>query len=109
MSHLKKYTYGKLSLERFLNTLRKVLSQSAFNLVEKNGADERVRVWPIERDKQIVEESGRFGEGPKYAVELDGFNWVDLDLSANRVSVFCDNEELRVKVKDALLKCLKTL
>jgi integrator complex subunit 9 len=114
MSHLKKYTYGKLNFERFVAALRKT-GVHTFRLVERDQLDEVVRVVAVERDLPFGDEIGGGGgdgawdENGRYTIEIDCFNKIDVDLAVNRVSVLCDNEECRVKVKDALLKCLKTL
>jgi integrator complex subunit 9 len=109
MSHLKKYTYGKLSFERFVVTLRKAGVQS-FKLIERDNLDDVIRVFLIEKDTPMIDENATgVYENSKYTIEIDCFNKVDVDLNLNKINVLCDNEDYRVKVKDSLLKCLKTL
>lgn len=114
MSHLKKYTHGKLSFERFLQLLRKSGIQT-FKLIVKDSLDESVRVIMV--DPNSHKEASITGASddenatrcPKYTIEIDSFNKIDIDLSLNRVNVLCDNEDYRVKARDSLLKCLKIL
>ena len=93
-SSLKKYTYGKLNLSRLLTVLRQ--SGMVFKLKEKD----RLGL-------QVTDESDLNCE--RYCVDFDRTNRIDLDMSGNRIEVVCDNDELRVKAKDCLLKCLSSL
>ena len=111
MSHLKKYTHGKLNFEKFLVLLRKAGVQ-AFKLIEKDNLNENGKVLMIDRDTNLVEgdaNSTAAYENAKYLIEIDVFNKIEIDLSLNKVNVMCDNEESRLKVRDTLLKCLKSL
>ena len=97
-SNLKKYTYGKFDLDFFLNSLR----QSGivnFRVVEK--------IDDIQESN--VESKPAPGKCGKYLVELDKANKIDVDTISNQINVACDNDDLRVKVKDCLLKCFYTL
>ena len=78
---LRKYVHGRLSVERLANALRQCgLDANAYRLIETDST-----------------------------IEFDARNRVRLNVNAQQVDVVCDNDELRVKIKDSLLKCLKTL
>lgn len=48
-----------------------------------------------------------FSNANKYLIELDANNRIDVDMNANKIDVVCDNEDVRLKIKDSLLKCFK--
>ena len=91
-SNLRKYTYGKLQLNLFIKTLINVGLQ--FKIIEKNEDD-----VPTEYNEAKS----------KFCIEFDKSNRADIDLNQNLVNILCDNEDIRVKVKDSLLKCLSVL
>lgn len=134
-SNLRKYCYGKLNVEKFLNTLRHY-GLNTFKLTEKepvsatsynnkngdksstNGIG-NLSVSSIDNETLLVNEKPSLSssrhpflataQDPIYLIEFDPLNRIQIDLNTNQVNVFCDNEDLRVKVKDSLLKCIKTL
>lgn len=105
-SNLRKYVYGKLNLNSFLNLLRQA-GLNSFKVSEKENdeASNGLTMSSIDKDTLLVEGSANM----RYLIEIDGANRISVDLNTNKVNVVCDNEEIRVKVKDSLLKCLKTL
>ena len=48
-------------------------------------------------------------ESKSYTINIDCNNSINIDLNNNKINVYCDNEDIRNKIKDSLLKCLKTL
>jgi integrator complex subunit 9 len=84
-TNLKRYTYGKINVEHLL----KVLRASGLNQVK------------------LIESDG--GESTQVLIAVDGTNRLCIEPSTNRVNVYCDNDDIRNKIKDSLLKCLKTL
>ena len=96
-SSLKKYTYGKLNLTKFLHLLRQI-GLGAFKLCERD-SDSVLNV--------VTDENSLTGRC--YSLDFDKVNKVNIDVVANQIDVLCDNEEYRVMVKDCLLKCLSTL
>lgn len=99
-SSLKKYTYGKLNLTKFLQLLRQSSSLvSDFKLHEREVDSESLSL--------VTDENNLSGKG--YSVDFDKMNKVNIDVASNRIDVVCDNDEYRVVVKDCLLKCLSSL
>lgn len=85
-SNLKKYAYGRINLDKFLNMLR------------QSGISQARLI-----DEDLVDDQQRF------IIEIDPQNRIDLDLASNRINVLCENEEFRIRIKDCLLRSLKTL
>lgn len=96
-STLRKYTYGKLPLQKFLSILR----QSGLNNFKLNEKDDGVF------QGQVTDEN--FLNKKMYSIEIDKSNFIDIDINCNKINVSCDNDEYRVKIKDSLLKCLGSL
>jgi hypothetical protein len=97
-NNLKKYVFGKLSLEQVELNLR----QSGFG---------KVIVKPINTNPQPVLSNPSVKQDVKtdvYSIEIDKFNSVLIDFKANSIHIFDNNEDMRNKMKDALLKCLNT-
>lgn len=122
-SNLRKYAYGKLNLEKFLNSLRQN-GLNSFKLVEKdnnkidtvddynNDPLANLNIAAIDTDTILVNEkpvqANKTNE-PNYIIEFDSFNKILVDMNTNQINVISDNEDLRVKIKDSLFKCIKTL
>lgn len=96
-STLKKYTYGKLPLQKFLTILR----QSGLNNFKLNEKEDGNIL------NQVTDENTL--NSKMYSVEIDKANFVDIDINCNRINVNCDNDDYRIKIKDSLLKCLSSL
>jgi integrator complex subunit 9 len=114
MSHLRKYPYGRLNFERFLSILRKSGSINAFKILERDqNSGDVLKTLNVDKDTVLSDENlfnaSNLENFNHYTIEIDEFNRIDLDLSSFKVDVNCDNDEYRIKVKDTLLKCLKTL
>ena len=93
-SNLRKYTHGKLQMTMFLKNLVNI--GLTFKFIEKTeDSSSGAALNSSEESKKII--------------EFDSNNRVDIDLNQNTVNVFCDNEDIRLKVKDSLLKCLNVL
>ncbi|CAF0809066.1 unnamed protein product [Brachionus calyciflorus] len=101
-SSLKKYPYGKLNVDKFLNVLRQFGLNDA-KIVDRNSLEENIIMTNLDKDTCLVDNNLR------YLIEIDQFNRVDIDLSSNKINIICDNDDFRVKIKDSLLRCLKTL
>jgi hypothetical protein len=119
-SNLRKYAYGKLNVEKFLNSLRQN-GLNSFKLIEKDNIKKDVanddplynlNIAAIDNDTILVNE--KFAQAnktnePNYLIEFDNFNRILVDSNTNQINIISDNEDLRVKIKDALFKCIKTL
>lgn len=110
-SNLKKYTYGKLNLDKFLSTLRQA-GLNSFKLIEKTNTNEDGEDQETGREESLADEANQMNDlmsyfSNKYLIEIDANNKIDLDLNANKINVVCDNDDYRLKIKDSLLKCLK--
>lgn len=104
-SDAKKYTYGKLNVEKLMQTLKN-LGLINIKLIEKpfkKTGDISMQIDDIEDIDELTNESN------KYLIEINKTNSIDIDINSNQVCVNCENEEIRVKIKDALLKCLNIL
>jgi integrator complex subunit 9 len=108
-SNLKKYVYGKLNLDRFIMILR----QSGFNnlkITEKERSEQEgseLLMSSLDKDTLLVDDSVLFCN--RYLIEIDEQNKVEVDINLNKINVMCENDDIRVKIKDSLLKCLKAL
>lgn len=100
-SNFKKYPYGKFNLDKFLNLLRQFGLNDA-KLVDRSVVEDNHLTSLMEKD--VLNDNNL-----KYIIEIDAFNRIDIDMCSNIINIFCENDEFRVKIKDALLRCLKTL
>ncbi|RNA33688.1 integrator complex subunit 9 [Brachionus plicatilis] len=100
-SNFKKYPYGKFNLDKFLNVLRQ-FGLSEAKLMDRDVAQDGLLTSLMEKDAAN-------DNGLRYLVEIDASNKIDIDMGSNRINVLCENDDFRVKIKDALLRCLKTL
>jgi integrator complex subunit 9 len=123
-SNLRKYAYGKLNLEKFLNALRQN-GLNSFKLAEKDNSKKEIvndyssdplfnlNIAAIDNDTILVNEKNlqttNKTDEPNYIIEFDSFNRILVDLNTNQINIVSDNEDLRVKIKDSLFKCIKTL
>ncbi len=98
-SSLRKYTYGKLNLTKFLIIIR----QAGFNSFKLSERDENNSNKLI----QVLDESNFSNKA--YTIELNPTNKIEIDINTNEINVNFDNEDYRVKIKDCLLKCLSSL
>ena len=110
-SNLRKYTYGKLNLNLFLKNIVNFGLKFKFN--EKtnddyDGDDNDDKLTSNNNNNNNID-SASVNNKTKFCMEFDSLNKVDIDLNQNQVNINCDNEDLRVKVKDSLLKCLNVL
>ncbi len=96
-SNLRKYAHGKLNLNMFLKNLVNI--SLPFKFIGKNE----------DSSGSSAIQSGDDDAKSKMTIEFDNTNRVDIDLNQNTVDVFCDNEDIRLKIKDSLLKCLNVL
>ena len=107
-SNLRKYTYGKLNLNLFLKNIVNFGLKFKFNEktndTDYDGDDNDDKLTSNNIDSASVNNNKT-----KFCMEFDSLNKVDIDLNQNQVNINCDNEDLRVKVKDSLLKCLNVL
>lgn len=95
--NLRKYTHGKLNLNLFIKNLVNVGLTCKFN--------ERTDETSGEQSNGTDDAYGK----TKFTIDFDSTNRCDVDLNQNTCNIFCDNEDIRVKVKDSLLKCLNVL
>jgi integrator complex subunit 9 len=99
--NFKKYTYGRLNLDKFTSMLRNAIGTNSLKINE------------LEGNETTTSDGGDMGSSnlssQRYAIEMDKSNRIEIDLNANKVNVLCDNEELRVKIRDSLTKCLNYL
>lgn len=100
-SNFKKYPYGKFNLDKFLNLLRQ-FGLSDAKLVDRNLIDDNYLANLIEKDTSN-------DNGLRYFVEIDASNRIDIDVTSNKMNILCENDECRIKIKEALLRCFKTL
>lgn len=109
-SNLKKYTYGKINVDKFLGLLKQCgLAQA--KLIGKSLSEENsgLSMTSVDKDTCLIDDASTTGQTVKTYIEIDSTNKIELELSVNKINVLCDNEDYRVKIKDCLLKCLKTL
>lgn len=106
-TNLKKYTYGKLNLDKFLNSLRQS-GLNSFKITERDANSEITMDEILGEDNQSSSQNVSTNTN-RYWIEMDRLNKIDVDLNTNKVNVLCENDDYRVKIKDCLLKCLKTL
>jgi hypothetical protein len=105
-SDSKKYVYGKLNADKLVQTLKN-MGLVSVKLVEKSTIkkDESIHLDLDDPDDITPTTLNNF----KYLIEINKNNSIEIDVNANQINVNCENEEIRVKIKDALLKCLNSL
>ena len=102
-SNLRKYTHGKLNMNTFLKNLVNI--SLPFKLIGKNEDS----ASNSNSSSSAMQSGSEDDAKSKMTIEFDSTNRVDIDLNQNSVNVFCDNEDIRLKIKDSLLKCLNVL
>lgn len=84
-SNLKRYLHGKLNVEQFEMNIKQL------------GFSKTIRIKPVENTENI------------YIIEINKQNKIIIDLLSNSISIINNNEDIRNKIKDCILKCLNTL
>jgi len=104
-SNLRKFTYGKLNLDQLVKALN-LVGFSNIKVVEKENTKNDRKTSSLDNDALFTDINT---ESKSYTINIDCNNSINIDLNNNKINVYCDNEDIRNKIKDSLLKCLKTL
>ena len=104
-SNLRKYTYGKIQIDQLMKALS-LIGFTNLKIAEKENINTNRTNLGLQTDAIITDLNS---ELKSYLIKIDSNNTINVDLNSNKIDVNCDNEDIRNKIKDSLLKCLKTL
>jgi integrator complex subunit 9 len=104
-NNLRKFTYGKLNIDQLVKALN-LVGFSNIKVVEKESTKNDRKTSDPDSDTLFTDINT---ESKSYTINIDCNNSINIDLNNNKINVYCDNEDMRNKIKDSLLKCLKTL